>query len=184
MVLSHLGETRLAELVINQREQCRHDRTPLFDQCGKVDRQLFQGSFAARQNGFFSAEHCVVQNTSRKSVLIAVRQCDTFEKLAGAANLVRRGLYAPACPNLLVPCAVQEIFVGVARRLTSHGLTASRDFVEGEDVPDLLRNLQPRTGKLLRWQEPRPSIGRAKQTCQAQKRQAATKKRSDWLMPN
>jgi hypothetical protein len=29
MLLSHLGETRLAELMINQREQCRHDRTPL-----------------------------------------------------------------------------------------------------------------------------------------------------------
>jgi hypothetical protein len=40
----------------------------LFDQCGKVDRQLFQGSFAARQNGFFSAENCVVQNTSKKPV--------------------------------------------------------------------------------------------------------------------
>ena len=49
MVLSYLGEMRLAELVINQREQCRHDRTPLFDQCGKFDWQLFQGSFAARQ---------------------------------------------------------------------------------------------------------------------------------------
>jgi hypothetical protein len=49
MVLSHLGETRLAELVINQCEQCRHDRTPLFDQCGKLDWRLFQGSFAVRQ---------------------------------------------------------------------------------------------------------------------------------------
>src|SRR5450631_4749900 len=49
IVLSHLGETRLAELVINQREQCRHDRTPLFDQPGKLDWQLFQGGFAPRQ---------------------------------------------------------------------------------------------------------------------------------------
>ncbi len=57
MVLSHLGKTRLAELVINKREECRHDRTPLFDQRGKLDWQLFQGSFAARQNGFFSAEN-------------------------------------------------------------------------------------------------------------------------------
>jgi hypothetical protein len=48
-VLPHLGETRLAELVINQREQCRHDRTPLFDQPGKLDWQLFQGGFAPRQ---------------------------------------------------------------------------------------------------------------------------------------
>ena len=156
-MLSHLGETRLAEFVINHCEQCRHDRTPLFDQCGKLDWQLFQGSFAACQNGFFSAENCFVQNTSKKSVLIAVRQGDTFEKLAGAANLVRRGLYVPACPKLLVPRAVQEIFVGVARRLTSHCLTASRDLVQSEDVPDLLRHLQPRTGKLLRWQESRPS---------------------------
>jgi hypothetical protein len=174
-MLSHLGETRLAEFVINHCEQCRHDRTPLFDQCGKLDWQLFQGSFAACQNGFFSAENCFVQNTSKKSVLIAVRQGDTFEKLAGAANLVRRGLYVPACPKLLVPRAVQEIFVGVARRLTSHCLTASRDLVQSEDVPDLLRHLQPRTGKLLRWQESRPSIGRAKQARQTQKRQAAPK---------
>src|SRR5229473_8414073 len=57
MALSHLGKTRLAELVINKREECRHDRTPLFDQRGKLDWQLFQGSFAARQNGFFSAEN-------------------------------------------------------------------------------------------------------------------------------
>jgi hypothetical protein len=68
MVLSHPGETRPAELVINQREQCRHDRTPLFDHRGKLDWQLFQGSFATRQNGFFSAKNCFVQNTSKKLV--------------------------------------------------------------------------------------------------------------------
>ena len=56
MVLSHLGETRLAELVINQREQCRHDRTPLFDQCGKLDWQLLQRSFAARQKWLLRRE--------------------------------------------------------------------------------------------------------------------------------
>jgi hypothetical protein len=56
MLLSHLGETRLAELVINQRKQCRHDRTPLFDQCGKLDWQLFQGSFSARQKWLLQRE--------------------------------------------------------------------------------------------------------------------------------
>jgi hypothetical protein len=68
MVLSHLGKTRLAELMINKREECRHDRTPLFDQSGKLDWQLFQGSFAAVKNGFFSGENCFVQNTSKESV--------------------------------------------------------------------------------------------------------------------
>src|SRR6267143_4810629 len=122
--------------------------------------------------------------STRQPPLIALRQCDTFEKLAGAANLVRCRLYAPACPKLLVSCAIQQIFAGVARRLTSHCLPASRDFVWSKKVPDFLRNLQPRTGKLLRWQEPRPSINRARQTRQTQKRQAATQKRSEWLTPN
>src|ERR1700682_2276931 len=114
MALSHLGETRLAELMINQREQCRHDRTPLLISAESLIGDCFSAASPLRQNGFFSAENCFVQNTSKKSVLIAVRQGDTFEKLAGAADLVRRGLYVPACPKLLVPRAVQEIFVGIA----------------------------------------------------------------------
>ena len=56
MALSHFAETRLAELVINQREECRHDRTPLFDQCGKLDWQLLQRSFAARQKWLLRRE--------------------------------------------------------------------------------------------------------------------------------
>ena len=68
MLLSHLGETRLAELVINQRKQCRHDRTPLFDQCGKLDWQLFQGSFAARQKWLLQREKLFRSEHVKKSV--------------------------------------------------------------------------------------------------------------------
>src|SRR5713226_10723419 len=67
MVLSHLGKTRFAELMINKREECRHDRTPLFDQCGKLDWQLFQGSFAARQKWLLQRENCFDQNALKES---------------------------------------------------------------------------------------------------------------------
>src|SRR6476620_8925772 len=85
--------------------------------------------------------------------LIAVGRRDPFEEFAGPVHFVGSGLYTPACPVSLVLSAVQEIFAGIARRLTSRGLAAGGDFAKSKEVPDFLWDFNPRTGILLRWRQ-------------------------------
>jgi hypothetical protein len=40
---------------------------------------------------------------------VAVWEFNAFQKLVWATNFLRCRLYAPACPMLFVPCALQEI---------------------------------------------------------------------------
>lgn len=100
-VLSHLGETRLAELVINQREQCRHDRTPLFDRCGKLDWQLFQDSFAARRKRLlqrrklFRSEH--VKEISSRVCGNLLRVGGTLAPRQNRRDLLKAGIDITRC---------------------------------------------------------------------------------------
>src|SRR6516164_9616924 len=79
------------------------------------------------------------------ATLIGVGQRDTFQELAGAAHFLPRELNAPACPSPFVLCAVQKIFVGIDRRSTYRGLAAGGHFVNGQEVPNLLRDFKPGT---------------------------------------
>ena len=91
------------------------------------------------------------RNIGADDTLIPVGCRDLFEEFAGPLHFVGSGLYTPACPVSLVLSAVQEIFVGIAGRLTSHSLAAGGDFTKSKEVPDFLWDFNPRTGILLRW---------------------------------
>jgi hypothetical protein len=85
--------------------------------------------------------------------LISVGCRNPFEEFAGPLHFVGSGLYTPACPVSLVLSAVQEIFAGIAGRLTSHSFAAGGDFTKSKEVPDFLWDFNPRTGILLRWRQ-------------------------------
>src|SRR4029077_346390 len=90
--------------------------------------------------------------------LISVGCRNPFEEFAGPLHFVGSGLYMPACPVSLVLSAVQEIFAGIAGRLTSHSLAAGGDFTKSKEVPDFLWDFNPRTGILLRWRQHRLGV--------------------------
>src|SRR5258707_11980156 len=64
-----------------------------------------------------------LQPFNLSTVLMAVhKHCYTsLKRIQQGGPRRRETFYAPACPKLFVPCAVQEIFAGVGRRLTSQG---------------------------------------------------------------
>lgn len=78
--------------------------------------------------------------------LVAGGYRDAFEEFARPVQFTGRELHTPACPVSLVLSAVQEVFIGIARRLTFHGFAASGDFMKGQEVSDFLCNVEPGTG--------------------------------------